>query len=187
LTFIGERGLSLSGGQRARVSLARAVYHDFDIYLLDDPLSAVDAKVGRHIFEECITGILSNRIRLLVTHHLHYLKNVNEIIVLDNAQIYKRGSFDEIASTSDLFTKILDESHDDNAERENTRLECKQSEDKKIGVQFGMDDEDRNVGMVSLKTYWKYFRSYSSLCGCLMIFLLSLIPEGKNCLSVRRS
>lgn len=184
-TFIGERGLSLSGGQRARVSLARAVYHDCDIYLLDDPLSAVDAKVGRHIFEECITGLLSNRLRLLVTHHLHYLKNVPEILVLDNGQITQRGSFEEIASRSDLCSKILDESHDDSTERE-TGLECKQSDDKETDGKLGMAEEDRTVGNVSVKTYWKYFRSYSSLCGCLLMLLLSLIPEGENkCLSVR--
>jgi ATP-binding cassette subfamily C (CFTR/MRP) protein 4 len=62
-TFIGERGVTLSGGQRARLALARAVYHDADMYLLDDPLSAVDPKVGKHIFDACIRGLLKQKVK----------------------------------------------------------------------------------------------------------------------------
>ena len=72
LTEIGHRGVSLSGGQRARVSLARALYSDADIYLLDDPLSAVDAKVGKHLFDHCICGFLSGRTCVFVTHQLDF-------------------------------------------------------------------------------------------------------------------
>uniref|UniRef100_A0A674EU10 Cystic fibrosis transmembrane conductance regulator n=1 Tax=Salmo trutta TaxID=8032 RepID=A0A674EU10_SALTR len=82
LTVIGDRGATLSGGQKARVNLARAVYQDADIYLLDDPLSAVDAEVGRHLFEQCICGILKNKPRILVTHQLQYLQAANQILVL---------------------------------------------------------------------------------------------------------
>uniref|UniRef100_A0A8C7DDB9 Cystic fibrosis transmembrane conductance regulator n=1 Tax=Oncorhynchus kisutch TaxID=8019 RepID=A0A8C7DDB9_ONCKI len=82
LTLIGDRGATLSGGQKARVNLARAVYQDADIYLLDDPLSAVDAEVGRHLFEQCICGILKNKPRILVTHQLQYLQAANQILVL---------------------------------------------------------------------------------------------------------
>uniref|UniRef100_A0A8C3AJ63 Multidrug resistance-associated protein 4 n=1 Tax=Cyclopterus lumpus TaxID=8103 RepID=A0A8C3AJ63_CYCLU len=83
LTLIGDRGATLSGGQRARVNLARAVYQDADIYLLDDPLSAVDAEVGRHLFEKCICGLLKNKSRILVTHQLQYLKAADQIVVLN--------------------------------------------------------------------------------------------------------
>uniref|UniRef100_A0A674EY39 Multidrug resistance-associated protein 4 n=1 Tax=Salmo trutta TaxID=8032 RepID=A0A674EY39_SALTR len=82
LTLIGDRGATLSGGQKARVNLARAVYQDADIYLLDDPLSAVDAEVGRHLFEQCICGILKNKPRILVTHQLQYLQSADQILVL---------------------------------------------------------------------------------------------------------
>uniref|UniRef100_A0A8C5C177 Uncharacterized protein n=1 Tax=Gadus morhua TaxID=8049 RepID=A0A8C5C177_GADMO len=82
LTLIGDRGATLSGGQKARVNLARAVYLDADIYLLDDPLSAVDAEVGRHLFEKCICGILKDKPRILVTHQLQYLKAADQILVL---------------------------------------------------------------------------------------------------------
>uniref|UniRef100_A0A8C4HKG9 Multidrug resistance-associated protein 4 n=1 Tax=Dicentrarchus labrax TaxID=13489 RepID=A0A8C4HKG9_DICLA len=86
LTLIGDRGATLSGGQKARVNLARAVYQDADIYLLDDPLSAVDAEVGRHLFEQCICGMLRNKPRVLVTHQLQYLKAADQILVLKEAE-----------------------------------------------------------------------------------------------------
>ena len=81
-TLVGERGISLSGGQKARINLARALYIDADIYLLDDPLSAVDTKVGRHLFDEAINSFLKGKIRVLVTHQFHYLKNVQQILIL---------------------------------------------------------------------------------------------------------
>ena len=73
LTEIGERGINLSGGQKARVGLARAAYADVPLVLLDDPLSAVDPAVGRHLFEKCIVGLMGGRARVLVTHQLQYL------------------------------------------------------------------------------------------------------------------
>ena len=96
LTEIGQRGVTLSGGQKARMGLARAVYSDSDIYLLDDPLSAVDTKVGRKLFENCILGHLSGRIRLLVTHQLQYLKDVDRVIVMNNGSIAHQGVYAEI-------------------------------------------------------------------------------------------
>lgn len=80
---MGERGITLSGGQKARLGLARAVYAKADVYLLDDPLSAVDVKVGRELFDNCICGILSSKPRILVTHQVQYLKEATRIVVLD--------------------------------------------------------------------------------------------------------
>lgn len=85
-TMVGERGVSLSGGQRARINLARAVYKEADIYLMDDPLSAVDTHVGKHLFEECILKYLSGKTRILVTHQLQYLKKADHIIVLKDVR-----------------------------------------------------------------------------------------------------
>uniref|UniRef100_A0A668RD33 Multidrug resistance-associated protein 4 n=1 Tax=Oreochromis aureus TaxID=47969 RepID=A0A668RD33_OREAU len=87
LAIVGDRGANLSGGQKARVSLARSVYQDADIYLLDDPLSAVDAEVGRHLFEECICGLLRKKPRILVTHQLQYLKAADQIVVLKEVRV----------------------------------------------------------------------------------------------------
>ena len=96
LTEIGQRGATLSGGQKARVGLARAVYSDADIYLLDDPLSAVDTKVGRKLFEGCICNHLSGSIRLLVTHQLQHLKGLDHIAVMKNGSIINEGTFTEL-------------------------------------------------------------------------------------------
>uniref|UniRef100_A0A3P8RDG4 Multidrug resistance-associated protein 4 n=1 Tax=Astatotilapia calliptera TaxID=8154 RepID=A0A3P8RDG4_ASTCA len=101
LTLIGDRGATLSGGQKARVNLARAVYEDADIYLLDDPLSAVDAEVGKHLFDKCICGLLKNKCRILVTHQLRHLREVDQILVLKEGQIMVQGSYSELQS-SDL-------------------------------------------------------------------------------------
>ena len=95
-TIVGERGEVLSGGQRARVSLARAVYSDADLYLLDDPLSAVDFKVGQHIFEKCLKGFLSDKTRLLVSHQEQHMKEADEVVVLYRGRVLKKGSFAEL-------------------------------------------------------------------------------------------
>ena len=102
LTEIGQRGASLSGGQKARVGLARAVYSDADIYLLDDPLSAVDAKVGRNLFKSCVLKYLSGHIRLLVTHQLQYLKDLDRIAVMKNGTIAHQGGYSELAVFSGM-------------------------------------------------------------------------------------
>ena len=81
-TLVGERGISLSGGQKARINLARALYIDADIYLLDDPLSAVDTHVGRHLFDQAINLFLKDKICILVTHQIQYLKEAHQILVL---------------------------------------------------------------------------------------------------------
>lgn len=86
-TMVGERGVSLSGGQRARINLARSVYRDADIYLLDDPLSAVDTHVGKHLFEECILKYLSGKTRILITHQLQYLKKADHIVVINEVSV----------------------------------------------------------------------------------------------------
>lgn len=92
-TEVGEQRSSLSGGQKARVSLARAIYRRADIYLLDDPLSAVDAHVGKHIYEQCINEFLADKMCVLVTHQLQYLANVNHVILMNQGSIEAQGPF----------------------------------------------------------------------------------------------
>lgn len=112
MTEIGEKGINLSGGQKQRVSLARAVYSHADIVLLDDPLSAVDSHVGRHIFENVIsstTGILAQSTRILVTHGLHYLKFCDKIIVMKAGEISEMGTYQELMARQGAFSEFLEE------------------------------------------------------------------------------
>uniref|UniRef100_A0A8C2FCZ3 ATP-binding cassette, sub-family C (CFTR/MRP), member 6a n=1 Tax=Cyprinus carpio TaxID=7962 RepID=A0A8C2FCZ3_CYPCA len=108
-TEIGEKGLNLSGGQKQRVSLARAVYRKADIYLLDDPLSAVDAHVGQHIFENVIgpNGVLKNKTRILVTHGLSFLPQADLILVMEDGEITEMGSYAELLSRKNTFADFV--------------------------------------------------------------------------------
>uniref|UniRef100_A0ABM5ETW9 ATP-binding cassette sub-family C member 12-like isoform X1 n=1 Tax=Pogona vitticeps TaxID=103695 RepID=A0ABM5ETW9_9SAUR len=113
MTEIGERGLNLSGGQKQRISLARAVYADRDIYLLDDPLSAVDAHVGKHIFEQCIKEALREKTILLVTHQLQYLEFCDEIILLEDGEICESGTHAKLMRAKGRYATLVQNLHTD--------------------------------------------------------------------------
>ena len=116
LTEIGERGINLSGGQKARVSLGRAVYRQADIYLLDDPLSAVDAHVGEHLFSECIQKELAGKTRILVTHHVHLLPKCDHIIILKDGYIKAQGSYQDLQSSGVDIDEFVRNTSNDSAE-----------------------------------------------------------------------
>ncbi|XKL69367.1 hypothetical protein PGB90_007136 [Kerria lacca] len=108
-TEIGEKGINLSGGQKQRVSLARAICFDADIYFLDDPLSAVDSHVGKHIFDYVIgpKGLLQKKTRILITHSITYLSQVDYIIVLKDGSISESGTFKELLEKKGNFAEFL--------------------------------------------------------------------------------
>ncbi|KAK5580921.1 hypothetical protein RB653_000948 [Dictyostelium firmibasis] len=113
-TEIGEKGINLSGGQKQRVSIARAVYNNADIYIFDDPLSAVDAHVGKAIFKNVLSnqdGILRNKTRILVTHAVHYLPYVDRIILMKDGRVAEEGTFDSLIEAGSHFTELM--SHDE--------------------------------------------------------------------------
>lgn len=108
-TEIGEKGINLSGGQKQRVSLARAIYTDADIYLLDDPLSAVDSHVGKHIFNHVIgpKGLLGNKTRVLVTHAITYLPQTDQVAVIKDGYISENGSYEELLAKKGDFSEFM--------------------------------------------------------------------------------
>ncbi|XP_022801988.1 multidrug resistance-associated protein 1-like isoform X2 [Stylophora pistillata] len=110
MTEIGEKGINLSGGQKQRVSLARAVYFNTDIYLLDDPLSAVDSHVGKRIFDEVIgpQGLLKEKTRVLVTHGIQFLPYADQIIVLRDGEVCEVGTYTDLKSSQGWFAEFLD-------------------------------------------------------------------------------
>jgi len=129
-TEIGEKGINLSGGQKQRVSLARALYQDADVYILDDPLSAVDVHVGKHIFENFINGAIKDKARLLVTNQLSYLPYADKIVMIDKGEIIVQGSLDE-CNLNNSFVKLLSE-HNAKAGEEEEGKEAKTKAPKSL-------------------------------------------------------
>eukprot|EP00761_Pharyngomonas_kirbyi_P013067 gb/GECH01013094.1/.p1 GENE.gb/GECH01013094.1/~~gb/GECH01013094.1/.p1 ORF type:complete len:1376 (+),score=357.92 gb/GECH01013094.1/:1-4128(+) len=138
MTEIGEKGINLSGGQRQRVNIARAVYSGADVFLFDDPLSAVDAHVGKHIFEQCINGILKGKTRILVTHQLQYLRNADQVLVLKDGQVMEQGSYIQLLQHEGEMARLVasfshgkqdDEDSNDNEHKEDMESEGGSSAD----------------------------------------------------------
>ncbi|XP_040163164.1 multidrug resistance-associated protein 1 isoform X6 [Anopheles arabiensis] len=135
MTEIGEKGINLSGGQKQRVSLARAVYNDADVYFLDDPLSAVDSHVGKHIFEQVIgpSGLLAKKTRVLVTHGITYLPNTDKIFVLRDGEISESGTYQELMDKKGAFAEFLIQHLQEVSEEEEDLDEIKQQLENSVG------------------------------------------------------
>ena len=164
-TIVGERGVVLSGGQRARVSLARAVYVEADLYLLDDPFSALDLKVAQHIFGECIKGLLGQKTRLLTTHHERVIREADDIIVLCKGRILGKGSLTELKENGKLNTTV--DSLYEKANETDGRVGKENEDDDQITDLSGgsvphevqglsLSEEDRAIGAVSSELYWTF-------------------------------
>ncbi|XP_037086606.1 multidrug resistance-associated protein 1-like isoform X1 [Pollicipes pollicipes] len=136
LTEIGEKGINLSGGQKQRVALARAVYSNSDIYLLDDPLSAVDSHVGKHIFESVIgpKGMLRKKTRLLVTHGITYLPHTDLILVLKMGRVTETGEYQQLLDSKGAFSEFLLQYITEAGEEEDEEVgELKHQLEQKLG------------------------------------------------------
>ncbi|XP_076736105.1 ATP-binding cassette sub-family C member 4 [Maylandia zebra] len=203
LTLIGDRGATLSGGQKARVNLARAVYEDADIYLLDDPLSAVDAEVGKHLFDKCICGLLKNKCRILVTHQLRHLREVDQILVLKEGQIMVQGSYSELQSSDLDMVSLLRRDEEQEqlspfADPEKLSLQSRWTNDSHSSHCFlncplppestytehlpveaiqTIAEETRAEGNVSSHIYFTYFTAGCSLLVLMVIVFLSILAE----------
>ncbi|KAF9209799.1 hypothetical protein BGZ49_000986 [Haplosporangium sp. Z 27] len=106
-TEIGERGVNLSGGQKARLSLARSVYYNADIVIMDDPLSAVDAHVGKRLWEDCVLKELEKKTRIIATHQLHVLPDVDYVICMNHGRITEQGTFQSLMANGKGDFRVL--------------------------------------------------------------------------------
>ncbi|KAK3126422.1 hypothetical protein QOZ80_7AG0556360 [Eleusine coracana subsp. coracana] len=106
-TIVGERGINLSGGQKQRIQIARALYQDADIFLFDDPFSALDARTGLHLFKECLLGFLASKTVLYVTHHVEFLPSADLILVLRDGKITQLGNYQEILRSGDELMEFV--------------------------------------------------------------------------------
>lgn len=204
MTEIGERGVSLSGGQRARVALARACYASADIYLLDDPLAAVDAHVGAHIWEHVIgpRGMLRHRTRILTTNAVSYLPDCDKIVTVRQGKLLQeRGTFEEVmAMQGDVYRMITslknnETDHQDMmAERQKAKKAMKEQEctllprprplrQDEVKVQTiqqlresFIPKEVQETGSVKWEVYRQYIHSASTI-GVILFFTAHILTQ----------
>ncbi|CAF1345508.1 unnamed protein product, partial [Didymodactylos carnosus] len=155
-TLVGDNGVALSGGQKARVNLARALYRNSDIYLLDDPLAAVDTKVGKYIFQKCIRNTLKSKIVILVTHHVHFLQSATKILYVDHGKIVAEGKYHELIDKNEFFTNFVTEvQHQKSVEtvsESNDKLKYRQLSSQLDSV---ADDEHDNTKVALLSSNYE--------------------------------
>ncbi|KAH0286486.1 ABC multidrug transporter-like protein [Aureobasidium namibiae CBS 147.97] len=189
LTEIGERGITVSGGQKQRLNIARAIYFNADIVLMDDPLSAVDAHVGRHIMDNAICGLLRNKARVLATHQLHVLHRCDRIIWVQDGTAYKIDTFDNLMATDADFQKMMattakeekkPEEEVDGDEVEEEKKDVQQKTGGKKPAAALMQAEERAVKSVSFGIYKAYVKASGSLGVAPLILLTLILSQGAN-------
>ncbi|CAG8565444.1 11234_t:CDS:10, partial [Racocetra persica] len=188
MTEIGEKGINLSGGQKQRVNIARAVYFDADIVLLDDPLSAVDAHVGKYLFTNCIQGSLAKKTRILVTHQLQLLSQVDYIICMEDGEIVEQGTYEELINANKSFAKLISEFGDSKDEMTTIDIETNESTEKKFlaspipstSSQGLMSLEERTTGAVADKIYLTYIKAAGGLALIPLFLFLLVMMQGSN-------
>jgi ATP-binding cassette subfamily C (CFTR/MRP) protein 4 len=175
-TLVGEKGKSLSGGQKARINLARCIYKKADIYLLDDPLSAVDANVGKHLYDRCVKGFLKDKICILITHQLQYLSSADKIIIMKDGRIEMEGKYAELQTSGLDFAKLLEQFHteeEDVKEKKKAKSrqnsECTDEEDDEEDGPL-VEKEQMKSGSIKPALYFAYLKAGG---GKIMMLLLA--------------
>ncbi|CAO2185873.1 unnamed protein product [Urochloa humidicola] len=179
-TVIGERGINLSGGQKQRIQIARALYQEADIYLFDDPFSAVDAHTGSHLFKECLLGALASKTVVYVTHQIEFLPAADLILVMKDGRIAQAGKYNDILGSGEEFMELVgahkdaltaldtidpvNGSNEGSPSRGTAKLtRSTSSAEKKDKQDVGsnqsgqlVQEEEREKGKVGFWVYWKY-------------------------------
>ncbi|KAL5547288.1 hypothetical protein UlMin_006975 [Ulmus minor] len=188
-TVIGERGINLSGGQKQRIQIARALYEDADIYLLDDPFSAVDAHTGSHLFKECLLGLMSSKTVMYVTHQVDFLPVADLILVMKDGRITQAGKYNDILNSGTDFVELvgahkealstikadLDEvtplgDKDENLASTSKVMKKEEIEAVVESKRQLVQEEEREKGKVGFSVYWQYLtKAYG---GALVPFIL---------------
>uniref|UniRef100_T1JAN3 ABC-type xenobiotic transporter n=1 Tax=Strigamia maritima TaxID=126957 RepID=T1JAN3_STRMM len=180
-TQVGDRGMTLSGGQKARISLARACYQDKQFYLLDDPLSAMDAHVAKHIFNKCIRQLLLGKTVVLCTHQVSYLQDADWIIVMKTGTILKQGPPSEILPS--LPSSFIHLSSNDTSSTKplNSDLSImKELSAEEESILFPEDliaEEEREIGTVKFQVYTAYVKAIGGFLA-IVIFISMLCMQG---------
>ncbi|XP_078352394.1 ATP-binding cassette sub-family C member 4-like [Oculina patagonica] len=180
MTLVGERGIVLSGGQRTRVGLARALYSDAEIYLFDDPFSALDTKVGDHIFKSCLMGLLGDKTRLVTTHNLKILRDAENIVLMKEGSSLEKVDFKALVK-SGFQLAAMDNAKIDgrvtSAERPTAQEESAMILDTKY-ARLETAEEDRLIGSVPWKLYLDYIRAGIRTASAVALVIFFLIVQG---------
>ena len=185
-TEIGERGINLSGGQRQRISLARAAYSQSDVFIFDDPLSALDPEVAQKVFEECIQGLLAGKTRLLVTNNLQFLSECDFIVAFSkHGKIVEQGTYtDLMADKRGEVTRLLRGIAPSRRSVVNEVIvdEVKMDDTKSnaIDAKNLMTKEERQTGSVKLNVYLKYIQAGGGYLFFSFIFFTYMLSTGTN-------
>lgn len=199
LTEIGERGVNISGGQKQRISMARAVYSNSDVFVFDDPLSALDAHVARQVFDRCIKGELREKTRVLVTNQLHFLSQVDRIILVHEGMVKEEGTFDDLSNNGVLFQKLMENAGkmeeyeevkeaDENVDQEISKpvangvanhmpKPANGTTKPKEGKSVLIKQEERETGVVSWKVLTRYKNALGGLWVVLILFACYILTE----------
>jgi len=191
-TEIGERGITVSGGQKQRMNIARAIYFNADIILMDDPLSAVDAHVGRHIMDNAICGLLKDKCRILATHQLHVLSRCDRIIWVEEGRVQAVDTFEALMSGNEGFQSLMkstkeEEEHDD--EEEDEALDADATPDKKEAKKTAkkqkkaaalMQVEERATKSVSWGVWIAYIKAGGGIWVGPLVLILLILSQGAN-------
>ncbi|XP_063489114.1 ATP-binding cassette sub-family C member 10 isoform X8 [Symphalangus syndactylus] len=184
-TEVGEKGVTLSGGQRARIALARAVYQEKELYLLDDPLAAVDADVANHLLHRCILGVLSHTTRLLCTHRTEYLERADAVLLMEAGRLIRAGPPSEILPLVQAVPKASAENGQEsdsataqsvqNPEKTKEGLEEEQSTSGRL-----LQEESKKEGAVALYVYQAYWKAVGQGLALAILFSLLLMQATRN-------
>ncbi|KEY72370.1 hypothetical protein S7711_01047 [Stachybotrys chartarum IBT 7711] len=186
-TEIGERGINLSGGQKHRISLARAIYFDADVVLLDDPLAAVDAHVGAHLMEHAICGLLKDKCRVIATHQLHFLPRCDRIIVMEKGRVAAFDTFQNLMAQNVEFQRMMAnvnvQEHKPKTDPEDVcqgTIADKTEQPGQVTLTQDnlMREEDRQTKGVSNAVYTDYLRSTGSLFFPPLVLFTLIIAQG---------
>ena len=182
LTEIGEKGVNLSGGQKVRISLARTIYNEPDIYLFDDPISALDANVGKKIMKNCIVKYLKGKTRIVVTHALSYLKYMDRIIYMKSGKIEWTGNYEQVQNQpffaelakSTGFSRAISGDIEENQDKKNQENKFVKAEDDDQIVKI-IKEEEQSLSGVKFSVYLDYFRYMGGLCYIIGVVIISFI------------
>uniref|UniRef100_A0A1A7XY85 ATP-binding cassette sub-family C member 10 n=1 Tax=Iconisemion striatum TaxID=60296 RepID=A0A1A7XY85_9TELE len=183
MTEVGENGVTLSGGQKARLALARAVYMNKDIYLLDDPLAAVDTDVAEHLMKKCIMELLKGKTRILCTHRIEFVDKADMMVLMENGTIIKTGTPAEILPLVEAAPKL-----ERNVQKADQK-DMVEQEEEELGslpdFHVGNDpdmlrEEQKQAGRLAWKVYRTYWSAVGGVLAASIILSLLLMQASKN-------